>query len=332
MKTILIAGSGKMARNIGEWLLDAGLEVLWVSENQVQCERLEKLIVKKQRHMQRLFPADKVNVRGSVQLLSEVEKLRVDLVIESTSEDLLKKRRMLDYIEKASETSPMYWSNSSSLAPETIKDNCIGTHFFYPLGLTKCVELLFPPDCGSDCQAQVQSFFKGLSFTTFVMLPDSPFVVNRMLLPLQSGCVEAVVSGYSPEEVNTASTMGILPMGQLQMMDSIGLDTVCRAVREYTKYRVIGDVNFSLMESSLTSLIQLGKLGVRNNDGLMQGQPLPWARQYEGREQQLESELTKRFVEGVRHILAMNLLSEPELKHIGEQILFSDKLEQLLVQ
>jgi len=97
------------------------------------------------------------------------------------------------------------------------------------------------------------------------------FAVNRLLVPLQERCLELLRAGAPPDTVDEASRSRLLPIGQLTLLDAVGLDTAAAALAWY------GVPSSSPLRAGLEELVRLGKLGQKNSDGLRCGRPLPWS-------------------------------------------------------
>ncbi|NOZ02249.1 MAG: hypothetical protein GXP54_10220, partial [Deltaproteobacteria bacterium] len=88
---------------------------------------------------------------------------------------------------------------------------------------------------------------------------------------------KAVMAGVAPDIVDDASVSEILPVGTLAMMDSIGLDTVHAAVIQYTARMPEAEAQaLTPLREGLKVLVDMGKHGAKNRDGILRGRPLPW--------------------------------------------------------
>jgi hypothetical protein len=69
----------------------------------------------------------------------------------------------------------------------------------------------------------------------------------------------------------------MLPVGQLLLLDSIGIDTVLASARNYL-HRMDADTasDYEPLTQGLSTLLEQGKRGKRNGNGLLLGDPLPW--------------------------------------------------------
>ncbi len=328
MATILIAGSGKTALDIGFYFLERGHDVIWVSGSPDRRKKLEKRLA---RYEKRRTSLDNGATQGSAScgLPDDRNLPAADVIIESTSEILEKKRRL--FISLLEQTTPetLLFSNSSSFQPEKIADGCLGAHFLFPLPITGLVELIIPHGCSPAKVEQARKFLSTNGLDILEQQSGSGFLVNRLLLPLQAECFKALVAGVPAEIVDEASRCSIFPVGQLSLMDTIGLDIIHTAVTQYSRSRP-GEASSDLisMVQALDRLILLGKKGRKNRDGLLMGAPLPWHGQqgvpsYDG----LADIFTATFRNRCRQALDEAEISAGDLALVFDRVFQADSFE-----
>ncbi len=277
MGRILIAGSGKTALDIGFYFLEQNHKIHWVTNSQEQHTKVEKQIAKYQKR-QRLFSATPdTPITANCSLLEFLDLPAVDVVIETSSEILIKKQQLFDSLEKFVTPETLLFSNSSSFLPHTISPRCLGAHFLFPLLLTNLIELIVPPGCSSEILNQSVRFFRDNNLDIIAQDSKNGFIVNRLLLPLQAECCKAIQQGIPLSTIDEASKCGVFPLGQLSLMDRVGLDIVHSAALQYACLIESADLsNHEIMLETLGRLVQLGKRGKKNKDGLLMGKSLPW--------------------------------------------------------
>ena len=143
-ENILIIGTGKMALSLGDYLLERGFAVVWATEDASQQEKLCSRIEKAKKRIQKYFPDQLSSYRAECILLGRSTLPSIEIVIESTSEILEKKQHCMHLVAQTLDDSTLFCTNSSSFLPDQIVPGCIGLHFFYPVSLTKCVEVVLP--------------------------------------------------------------------------------------------------------------------------------------------------------------------------------------------
>lgn len=106
---------------------------------------------------------------------------------------------------------------------------------------------------------------------------QNAFAANRLLLPLQAEVFRTLHEGVPPALIDTCSKSAFLPLGQLSFIDSIGLDILNTAVRNYVQRMPSAEqTDYAQLIESLAVLVGMGKWGKKNKNGLLCGDPLPW--------------------------------------------------------
>ncbi|NOZ00813.1 MAG: hypothetical protein GXP54_02860, partial [Deltaproteobacteria bacterium] len=222
---ILIAGAGKMARNVGFFLLRRGMDVVWADRERDWLAALEKRIGK---DLRRLDFIDGETTTGKASFFSADDGglPECDCLIETIEEDAPAKRAIIKALrERIVEGGPLL-TNSSSILPGELGKGVAGAHFFYPVDMTGFVEAIFDEATDGNERVQVLGFLRSLDLDVIEQGPANAFAANRLFLPVQNECFKAVMAGVAPNLVDRASVSEALPAGTLAMMDSIGLDTV----------------------------------------------------------------------------------------------------------
>ena len=229
--TILIAGTGKMGKSIGLYLLTRGNNVLWYSRSAERCESFEKNIGK---HVRRLSSAG-YQIAKPFFLSPESDcNSKVDVLIESIEEDISEKRKLLCTLIEASRPA-LVFSNSSSFLPEELHLGCTGLHFFNPVQITSLAELIFPKNCLSAKREEIITFVveNGLDFIPET--DENAFAANRLLIPVQAEAVVLLREGVDPELLDIASCSPLIAQGQITLFKSIGVELICKSVLNYRK-------------------------------------------------------------------------------------------------
>lgn len=292
---VLILGSGKMARNLGLYFLEKRFLVIWLSRSKERLGQLERFMGKAIRRRSRLSPDDAQDISARFSLYDENNIQSADIVIETINESLKEKQEVVGSVRNLFSKDTLLLSNSSSILPQSIHQDCAGFHFFYPVELTNFAEIIFPPKYPEEKRDKITGLAKKMKLSYLLQSEDSAFAVNRLLLPMQAEAVRALLSGHSPEDVDECSRSDILPVGQLSLMDSVGLDVIHAAVCNYMERMSRNEAeNCIALRSTLARLIDMGKLGNKNRSGFLSGDPLPWQTRRSGKE--VKEELKKRFL------------------------------------
>lgn len=273
---VLVAGAGKMARNVGFFLLRRGMDVAWVDRNRDWLDTLEKRIGK---DLKRLAFVDEDAVPGDAgfHVLGDPHIPRGQALLETIEEDREAKRTLIESLKGLVDEPGLVLTNSSSILPGELGRGVTGVHFFYPVDLTGFVEMIGGADSDPGTRQRTLDFLESAGLQVIEQGPENAFAVNRLLLPVQNACIEAVMTGADPRAVDEASVADRLPAGTLSLMDAVGLDTVLAAAGRY-----VGRMDpeqaghFTALLQGLEALVAMDKRGTKNRDGLLRGRPLPW--------------------------------------------------------
>ncbi len=209
-------------------------------------------------------------IKGTADMAEAV--MNVDIVIETTPEDLETKKEVFAEVEKFSPHHTIFASNTSSLMITEIasaikrKEKLIGMHWFYPPQVMKLVEVTRGMLTSDETYNIINEFSVKLGKVP-VTSRDSPgFVVVRLLAGFMADAIRCAEAGVmSLEDIDKACKLGLNhPMGPFELMDFTGLDTYLR-IYEYI-YKKTGDPRFHpplLLEKMVAS----GHLGRKSGRG-----------------------------------------------------------------
>jgi 3-hydroxyacyl-CoA dehydrogenase/enoyl-CoA hydratase/3-hydroxybutyryl-CoA epimerase len=107
--------------------------------------------------------------------------------------------------------------------------------------------------------AQAAAFVRQIDKLPLPVKSAPGFLVNRILAPYLMAAMRCVDEGIAPETVDEAALSFGMPMGPLELADSVGLD-ICMAVG-----KMLDDA--AAPPARLTELINAGKLGRKTGRG-----------------------------------------------------------------
>ena len=266
-RRLWIAGTGKMAHNVGLYFLRRGFDVTWLSAVPERLAGLQRRVQKTLRES----PAATAQFRA----LSDLPLPPADIVLEATAESLAAKRAVAEAVLPHVPDTTLIASLSSSLLPADIHPRCLGVHFFYPVELTAVAEVIAVGQA-EDAWPAVEAWLRPCGIRMIRQDNRSAFAVNRLLLPLQNECLRLLAEGWSADDVDKASATPLTPFGQLAFMDSVGLDVVRAAADNYAARMNSADAAaLAALREGLAGLVGQGKRGRKNANGFLVGEPLP---------------------------------------------------------
>jgi 3-hydroxyacyl-CoA dehydrogenase/enoyl-CoA hydratase/3-hydroxybutyryl-CoA epimerase len=162
---------------------------------------------------------------------------RADLVIEAIVEKLEPKRELFRVIEQKVRPQALLATNTSSIPLEEIgtalKDpsRLVGLHFFNPVAQMQLVEIVRGAQSAEESLARARAFTGAIERLPLDVKSSPGFLVNRILMPYLVEAVKLVEEGVSIVTIDNAATEFGMPMGPIELADSVGLD-ICLSVAE----------------------------------------------------------------------------------------------------
>ncbi len=260
-----VIGAGVMGADIAGWCVASGMEV---SLQDVNGEQIAKGIAAQKKLFARKFKTKATRAAAAARLIADPRGDnigRADVVIEAIVERLEVKQNLFKSIEGKLKPGAIMATNTSSIMIENIAEpladpgRLIGIHFFNPVAQMPLVEVI--KGAGSR-EEEVQ---KGCVFVTAIdkfplIVKSSPgFVVNRVLGPYMLAALQRVESGEAKEKIDEAARTFGMPMGPVELADTVGLD-VCASVGNILKIAPAGG-------SKLDQMVASGKLGKKSGEG-----------------------------------------------------------------
>lgn len=162
-----------------------------------------------------------------------------DLVIEAISEQPEAKRALYAALEPRMKDGALLATNTSSLSLETLRvglarpDQLVGIHFFNPVAKMPLVEVVHADEAsnalgsnalGSNATARACAFVGQIDKLALPVKSAPGFLVNAVLAPYMLEAMRSVDEGLKPETVDAAMVAFGMPMGPLELADTVGLD------------------------------------------------------------------------------------------------------------
>ena len=116
-------------------------------------------------------------------------------------------------------------------------DRVIGTHFFNPAPVMKLIEVVRSIATSDETLDETRALGETLGKRIIVAQDRGGFIVNLLLIPFLTHAIRLYESGFATrEDIDEGMRLGCgHPMGPLQLLDYIGLDTalfVCESLYE----------------------------------------------------------------------------------------------------
>jgi 3-hydroxybutyryl-CoA dehydrogenase len=237
VRTVGIIGCGLMGSGIAETVARAGQTVVFLEASEELVERgRNRIETSTLRAVERgrLETAERDTLLGRISGTTDVHELAdVDLVIEAATEDHDTKVGMFRRLDEVTKPEVILASNTSSIpiadlgAATSRPDKVLGMHFFNPVPVMGLIELVRAITTSEDTVEFGRAYGVALGKTTVESRDRAGFIVNALLIPYLNGAIRMLEDGFATrEDIDTAIHLGLNhPMGPLQLIDLIGLDT-----------------------------------------------------------------------------------------------------------
>lgn len=205
-------------------------------------------------------------INGTV---SDAELTQADIVVEAIFENLEAKRALYERLEPQMPAHAVLCSNTSTipitkLAAELQRpESFCGLHFFNPVRRMPLVEVIRGDKTSDATIATAVAYAKRIGKSPIVCNDGPGFIVNRILLPYMNEALLLLEEGASIKAVDRAAKKFGMPMGPIELYDTVGLDVAVHAGR------VMVDAFPDRVEESgiLPAMFEAKRLGQKNGRG-----------------------------------------------------------------
>lgn len=193
--------------------------------------------------------------------------VHADVVIEAVVENLDVKREVLRRLENTMRPDAVLATNTSSLRFEDLRlalaspQRLVGVHFFNPVAKMPLVEVVAPRDADPTMQARACAFVRRIDKLPLPVASAPGFLVNAVLAPYMQEAMRCVDEGMTPEAIDAAVEAFGMPMGPIELADTVGLDVAMAAGQQ-----LVGDGS-ALPPTCLKTLVDRGDLGRKTGRG-----------------------------------------------------------------
>ena len=160
---------------------------------------------------------------------------RADVLIEAIFENLEAKRALFAKLESVAKADAILASNTSSLRladiATALKDpsRLVGIHFFNPVARMPLVEVVEAAGTDAAVLARACAFVRAIDKLPLPVKSAPGFLVNAVLAPYMLEAMRCVDEGIAPETVDDAMLAFGMPMGPIELADTVGLDIALAA-------------------------------------------------------------------------------------------------------
>ncbi|MNQ27171.1 Fatty acid oxidation complex subunit alpha [compost metagenome] len=229
-----VVGGGTMGAGIAVSVLDAGLPVVMVEQDDAALERgrarvaqVYELLVKKGRITAEERDARLARLTGA----TTYDALNdADLIIEAVFEDMDVKLAVFAELDRVAKPGAVLATNTSYLDVNRVATatrnpgNVLGLHFFSPANIMKLLEIVVGEQTAPDTVATGFELARKLRKTPVRAGVCDGFIGNRILAVHRQAADMMMEDGASPYDIDAAVREFGYPMGPYQMADLAGGD------------------------------------------------------------------------------------------------------------
>ena len=262
-----VVGAGVMGGDIAAWSAYKGFEVTLSDREQRfidgALKRAQELFAKRVKDEAKR-PAVAARLKGD---LAGDGAAQADLVIEAIIEKPEAKRELYAQVEPRMKPDALLTTNTSSIPLTELREHVTrpaqfaGLHYFNPVALMPLVEIIHHDRMAADTEKRLAAFCKAIDKLPVPVAGTPGFLVNRVLFPYMLEAVTAHSEGIPGPVIDKAAVKFGMPMGPIELVDTVGLDVGAGVAAELAPFLGIA------IPAALSGQIEPGKRGKKDGQG-----------------------------------------------------------------
>ncbi len=267
-----VVGAGVMG---GDIATECALRGMIVTLQDQSVERIAPAIARAGKRIERKFRGKPREARFALDRLIPDPAghgvAQADVIIEAISENLDAKRALFIDIEKRAKPDAVLASNTSSLRIADIAavlaepGRLVGIHFFNPVAVMPLVEVVRSPSGLDAPLRRAAAFVRKLDKLPLPVQDEPGFLVNAVLGPYMYEALRCVDEGVAAETIDAALVAFGMPMGPVELMDTVGLDIAVAAGKTLAGADAV-------LPQALAERVAAGQLGKKSGQGFYRWQ------------------------------------------------------------
>ena len=315
-KRVHVVGAGVMGGDIAAWCALRGMTVTLQDQN---LDRIAPALKRARENFARRIK-DKLQLRAIMDRLipdpDGAGAAHADVVIEAIFENVDAKHALLGKLDAVIRPDAVLATNTSSLKLEDLRtvlqrpERLVGIHFFNPVAMMPLVEVVAADGADAAMVQAACAFVRQIDKLPLPVKSEPGFLVNAVLAPYMLEAMRAVDEGIGPETVDEAMLAFGMPMGPVELADTVGLDIAVAAGKQ-----LAGGAE---APRCLLARVDQGQLGKKTGQGFYAwtagkaqkgaaGMPPP----------QLAVRLVKPLIDRVEHLVASGVVADADLADAG---------------
>jgi 3-hydroxyacyl-CoA dehydrogenase/enoyl-CoA hydratase/3-hydroxybutyryl-CoA epimerase len=271
-----VVGAGVMGGDIAAWSALRGFEVTLQDRELKFVEpalaRARRLFEKKLKTPDRVAPV-------AARLRADVEGAGIasaQLAIEAIYENPEAKEAVYRTLEPAMPANALIATNTSSIPLDKLRSavaqpgRFLGLHFFNPVAQMPLVEVVCHDALEEVSAKRAMAWVKAIGKLPLPVNGTPGFLVNRILVPYMLEAVRCHAEGVPDPVIDRAATHFGMPMGPIELIDTVGLDVALSVGRE------LGPFLHLELPDGITDKVEAGRRGKKDGQGFykwVEGKP-----------------------------------------------------------
>jgi 3-hydroxyacyl-CoA dehydrogenase/enoyl-CoA hydratase/3-hydroxybutyryl-CoA epimerase len=238
VKKVAVIGAGLMGAGIGYVQAKAGVETVLID---MTIEAAEKGKDYSRRLVEKDIGRGKLSKEKGEALLALITPTTdysaiagADMIIEAVYENPELKAEITRKAEAMLGENAVFGSNTSTLpitdlAQASVRpDKFIGIHFFSPVERMNLVEIILGKQTSQETLAKAIDYVLKIRKTPIVVNDSRGFYTSRCFATYTTEGLEMLAEGIAPAIIENVGRQSGMPMGPLEVSDSVGLDTLIK--------------------------------------------------------------------------------------------------------
>ena len=268
IRNVHVIGAGVMGGDIAAWCAFRGFNVTLQDREmkfvQPALDRAQDFFTKRLKTPDRIAPV-------AARLKADVEGKGIadaDLVIEAIFENLEAKQELYRKTESSMKADALLASNTSSIPLDELRTAVVqparflGLHYFNPVAQMPLVEIVQQDQLDSANEKRALAFCKAIDKLPVPVKGTPGFLVNRILMPYLLEALRQYKEGVPGPVLDKAAKKFGMPMGPIELADTVGLDVCASVGKELAPFLGID------IPDGLDELLAAGKRGKKTGEGL----------------------------------------------------------------
>ena len=266
IKHVHVIGAGVMGGDIAAWCASKGFTV---TLQDLDHARIAPAIKRAAEMFKRRLKQPHLIQAAMDRLIPDVAGDGVkhcDLVIEAIIENVEIKNRLYAEIEPRLKPTAILATNTSSIPLQSLSkslvrpERLVGIHFFNPVAQMMLVEVVEGPQTSAEVMKASQAFVKKIDKLPLPVKSAPGFLVNRILTPYMTEAQVMLEEGIPMETIDAAAREFGMPMGPIELADTVGLDVGLAVGKELAKPG-------GPTPAKIQALVAAKKLGKKSGEG-----------------------------------------------------------------